>query len=87
MKLYTWQDMCDFEFLLKKKMTISEEIMRIKRGHYYGGSSFNTGFIGDEKIALKLDCAFMKAIDDVIQTLGMDVSDDKANELGFREVR
>lgn len=70
MRLYTWQDMCDLEFLITKKIEISKEANRIAQGGYYGTECHSSFLDGEEKIVLKLDFAFVKAIDDLIKTLG-----------------
>lgn len=78
MKLYTWQDMCDYEYLLVKKWQIANESRAINEGILAGG---------EERIARKFNAAVLNAIKQLTADLGTDVDENKAKELGFDEVQ
>lgn len=72
-KLYTWQDLCDYEILLHEKWRIVNE-QRMEQWQ-------------ELSVMHTLRQEYMEAIKRAMDKLGRDVPADKAKELGFEEVR
>lgn len=72
-KLYTWQDLCDYEILLHEKWRIANE-QRMEQGQ-------------ELSVMHTLRQEYMEAIKRAMAKLGRDVPASKAKELGVEEVR
>jgi len=68
-KLYTWQDLCDYEILLYEKWRIANE-QRTEQGQ-------------ERSVMHSLRQEYMEAIKRAMAKLGREVPADKAKELGF----
>jgi hypothetical protein len=77
MKIYTWDDLCDFEFLLGEKYRISHMIRAIDM----------QGSDESSVISKRLYCKYLGAIDESVKELGYEVKDDEARKLGFAGVK
>jgi len=71
MKLYTWEDLCDFEFLLGEKYRISHMIRAIDANPIDEADG----------IRKRLYCKYLRTIDEAVKELGREVPEDKATVL------
>ena len=72
MKLYTWADLCDFEFLLGEKYRISHMIRAI---------DMQQGSDESSVISRRLYCKYLGAIDEAVKELGRNIPDDEVERL------
>lgn len=71
MKIYTWDDLCDFEFLLGEKYRVSHMIRAVDTHQIEGNKA----------ISKRLYCKYLGAIDEAVKELGRNIPDDEAEML------
>lgn len=74
MKLYTWEDLCDYEQMLLRKWQLANEI-RLYEPHSH---NFTDDY---SKIQIKMRSEEINAINNMIRELGIEVTKERWEEL------
>lgn len=77
MKVYTWEDLCNYALIQQEKCNIAKNMRILSQC----GKSTTTP--GTERFIRRLNWKFLDVLQTAIDQLGTEIPDDKAKELGL----